>query len=233
MSFFANPLSRRSQVNNPWVCAGLVSSYPNIDGSSRIGGQQPCNGLYIPGCRVFSVPREKSLEPTEVAIDDWNSPESGSTRDQVMVFQYKGKIMAIDHVGYSLSLKQTFLLSDAPLCSPSTTTLFLHAALPSQHCTTHDANCCCRSVRILLTPCLTPHLLTSKISVWYLALVSFVLSTIGLLIFILDGQTAATTSCMSGRFSKGRKEKKTTKQRFGLEEGRGLVDSHDGLISLG
>ena len=47
---------------------------------------------------MFHVPREDGSKATEVAIDDWKEPEAGCTRDQVMVFQYKGKFIAIDHV---------------------------------------------------------------------------------------------------------------------------------------
>ncbi|KAH9882477.1 hypothetical protein J1614_000713 [Plenodomus biglobosus] len=97
MSYLVNPFSRSSRAGSAWFCAGPISSYPNTDGSTRVGDQQSCQGKYVPGCRIFHVPREDTSKTTEVAIDDWKDPEAGNTKDQVMVFQYKGKFIAIDH----------------------------------------------------------------------------------------------------------------------------------------
>jgi hypothetical protein len=100
MSFLVNPFSRSSQAGNAWFCAGAVTSYPNLDDSTRVGEQRPCGEKkYVAGCRVFHVPRDDSSKATEVAIDDWKDPEvGGDAKDQVMVFQYKGNLVAINHV---------------------------------------------------------------------------------------------------------------------------------------
>jgi hypothetical protein len=97
MSFF-NPFSQSSRAGSAWFCAGLASAYPNVDDSSRVSEQRLCRGKFTPGCRIFHVPREDSSKASEVAIDDWRDPEVGNPKDQVMVFQYKGKFVAINHV---------------------------------------------------------------------------------------------------------------------------------------
>jgi hypothetical protein len=99
MSFLVNPFSRSSQAGNAWFCAGAVTSYPNLDDSTRVGEQRPCGQKHVAGCRVFHVPRDDSSKATEVAIDDWKDPEvGGDAKDQVMVFKYKGKFVAVNHV---------------------------------------------------------------------------------------------------------------------------------------
>lgn len=79
-------------------CVGLVISYPDIDDSTRVGEQRPCHGGYQPGCRIFHVPREDSSKATEVAIDEWKDADAGDAKDQVMIFKYKGRFVAVNHV---------------------------------------------------------------------------------------------------------------------------------------
>ena len=111
MSFLVNPFSRSSQAGNAWFCAGAVTSYPDLDDSTRVGEQRPCGEKYVAGCRVFHVPRDDSSKATEVAIDDWKDPEvGGDAKDQVMVFQYKGKFVAVNHVRYDIGTMCTGLM---------------------------------------------------------------------------------------------------------------------------
>lgn len=99
MSFLVNPFSRASRAGDAWFSAGSASSYPNLDDSTRVGEQRPCGEKFVPGCRVFHVPHDDSSRATEVAIDNWKDPElGGDAKDQVMVFQYKGKFVAVNHV---------------------------------------------------------------------------------------------------------------------------------------
>lgn len=44
------------------------------------------------------MPREDSTKAVEIAIDDWKDADAGDAKDQVMVFQYKGKFVAVNHV---------------------------------------------------------------------------------------------------------------------------------------
>ncbi|EAT87091.1 hypothetical protein HBH56_127280 [Parastagonospora nodorum] len=97
MSFLVNPFSQGSRAGAAWFCVGSASSFPDVDDSTRVGAQRECLNKYIPGCRIFHVPREDSSKAVEVAIDDWKDPEAGDSKDQVMVFKYKGKFVAINH----------------------------------------------------------------------------------------------------------------------------------------
>lgn len=99
MSFLANPFNRSSRPGAAWANVGPASSYPDIDDSTIVGSQRLCGGKYVAGCRVFHVPREDSSRATEIAIDDWKDPEGGGdAKDQVMVFKYKEKFVAVNHV---------------------------------------------------------------------------------------------------------------------------------------
>lgn len=100
MTLFFNPFSR-SQGGNAWFRVGLASSFPDITGEDddNIAHARSCgDGADTkPGCKVFYVPREDSSRANEVALDDSGAPsEPGSLRDQVLVFQYKGKFYAIN-----------------------------------------------------------------------------------------------------------------------------------------
>lgn len=104
MSSFFSPFSR-SRAGNAWFRIGLESSLPDITGEdgAQIRDSHPlCAGKdeRTRGCRVFYVPKEDSSKATEVDLGDTRAPpEAGGLRDQVLVFKYKGKVHAINHVG--------------------------------------------------------------------------------------------------------------------------------------
>jgi hypothetical protein len=112
--FLVNAFSPPSRVGNAWFNAGLTSSYPNIDDTSRIGEQRPssCEGPFIPGCRIFHIPQDSTTSARELAIDDWKDNDAGDTKDQVMIFQYKGKFIAVDHVSLLCNLGFTTTVSE-------------------------------------------------------------------------------------------------------------------------
>lgn len=100
MTLFFNPFSR-TQGGNAWFRVGLASSFPNItsEDEDNIAHARPCGSESVtsPGCKVFYVPKEDSSRANEVKLDDSGTPsEPGSLRDQVLVFQYKGKFHAIN-----------------------------------------------------------------------------------------------------------------------------------------
>ena len=75
-----NPFTR---PNAAWHMVGLASEFPSIDDDSRI----------VPRCRAFNIPKTNdTIEP----VEDIDLP--GELKDQVLVFKYKGKYHAIDHV---------------------------------------------------------------------------------------------------------------------------------------
>lgn len=93
-----NPFSRAPRGGAAWFNAGPVSSFPDIEADpGPVGKQRKCNDIFTPGCKVFYVPREDATSATPVAIDDWKDGET-DTKDQVMVFRYSGKVVAVNHV---------------------------------------------------------------------------------------------------------------------------------------
>lgn len=101
MASFFNTFSR-SKGGDAWFSVGLTSSFPNITGNDgeNIAHVRPCSKSNVegPGCKVFHVPKEDSARASEVTLDSDAPPEAGGLRDQVLVFQYKEKFHAINHV---------------------------------------------------------------------------------------------------------------------------------------
>lgn len=110
MSLLFNPFNRPSQAGGAaWFHAGPTSSFPNITDAHRVAEQRLCNDKHLPGCKVFHVPRQDSSLATQVAIDEWKDPEAGgNAKDQVMVFQYKGRFVAVDHVIFFFLIHSSF-----------------------------------------------------------------------------------------------------------------------------
>ncbi|KAJ8117451.1 hypothetical protein OPT61_g1359 [Boeremia exigua] len=92
-----NPFSRAPRGGAAWFNAGLVSSYPRLaSDDGRLAQQHLCQDKYMTGCKVFHVPRENATDATPIAIDDWKDGET-DTKDQVMIFQYGDKFVAVNH----------------------------------------------------------------------------------------------------------------------------------------
>lgn len=87
-----------------WFSVGLTSSFPNLGLDDEVVAQpRDCGGSLKPGCKVFQAPGEDGSEQAEVQIAE-RHPESFQVdrdlKDQVLVFQYRGKFHAIDHVSH-------------------------------------------------------------------------------------------------------------------------------------
>lgn len=124
--FLVNAFSPPARAGNAWFNVGTASSYPDIDDTTRIGERRSCQGITIPGCRIFHIPRNEGAQALEIAIDDWKDADVGDAKDQVMVFQYKGKFCAVDHVsGHTLAFSRRVVLTGDGLAGMST--LFLSA----------------------------------------------------------------------------------------------------------
>jgi hypothetical protein len=76
-----NPFTRRSTA--AWYPVGLASELPNLDDD----GQR-----VAPKCKAFAIPTNGPV----TRVEDIDLP--GELKDQVLVFKYKGKYHAIDHV---------------------------------------------------------------------------------------------------------------------------------------
>jgi hypothetical protein len=80
-----NPF-RVFQTGEPWQRVGLTSEFPEISNDTEV-----C--AITQSCRAFRIPKTKGEEVVEADID-----LPGDLKDQVLVFKYKGKVHAIDHV---------------------------------------------------------------------------------------------------------------------------------------
>lgn len=101
MASLFSPFSR-SRAGDAWFSVGPASSFPDItsqDGS-QIRETRPCpqRDENVAGCKIFHAPKEDSSKATEVTLNDAAlPPEAGGLKDQVLVFQYKGKFHAVNH----------------------------------------------------------------------------------------------------------------------------------------
>jgi nitrite reductase/ring-hydroxylating ferredoxin subunit len=98
-----------------WFSVGLASSFPNIteSGSDIVADTRPCGGGQgeeAPGCKVFQVPKDDSSLAAQVDSSDVEEAAftARDLKDQVLVFQYKGKFHAINNVGYSIDFVMKF-----------------------------------------------------------------------------------------------------------------------------
>jgi hypothetical protein len=100
-----NPFRR--QAGASWQRIGLTSELPDLvdDENYRIA----------PRCKAFTIPKEGG--PSE-QVEDIDMP--GDMKEQVLVFKYKGKVHAVDHVSKI----------PGPL-QPELPQLNLHVAMPS------------------------------------------------------------------------------------------------------
>jgi hypothetical protein len=89
MNWFRPPVS-----GHDWFSVGQTSTFPNL------GADDTASDLRL-SCKAFHVPPSDSSKSTEVSCrptEDTQDTTSSSLQEQVLVFQYKGKFHAIDHV---------------------------------------------------------------------------------------------------------------------------------------
>lgn len=102
------PFNPRTQPGAAWFPVGLTSSFPDLGfDDENLAKYRSCNADIKPGCKVFQVPREDSSQRAEVIVREDGALERSEMKglkDQVLVFQYKGKFHAIDHVSSSSGL---------------------------------------------------------------------------------------------------------------------------------
>ena len=85
---------------------GSVSSFPDIgeEDPRNLIQTRICDAKPRPGCKIFHIPKDAPSQAAEVEVplDIIESPSHGEElTDQVLVFQYKGKVHAVDHVSSS------------------------------------------------------------------------------------------------------------------------------------
>jgi hypothetical protein len=80
-----------------WHFVGSASTFPNVtaEDGKKLAEKFSCGDSMQAGCRVFNIPKTGS-EVCEADLED--DFVANELRDQVLVFQYKGKFHAVDHV---------------------------------------------------------------------------------------------------------------------------------------
>ncbi|KAI0526134.1 hypothetical protein F5B22DRAFT_270455 [Xylaria bambusicola] len=119
MTSILAPFFAPSRKGDAWFFAGLTSSFPNLDESGVDVIHEPrlCgNGESVRGCKVFDVPQTDSPQVEEVKGDAMISHNGAALQDQVLIFQYKGKIHAVDnkcpHSAFPLAMGTPFDIED-------------------------------------------------------------------------------------------------------------------------
>lgn len=96
------------QLGAEWFSVGLASSFPDLGfDNDNLAKYRTCSADLKPGCKVFQVPREDSLQSAEVTIREDGTLQRSDMKglkDQVLVFRYKGKFHAVDHVSQATRL---------------------------------------------------------------------------------------------------------------------------------
>ena len=101
-----NPFRLFLRPEAEWFSVGMASSFPDLgldDGDLLM--PRPCSDGLKPGCKVFYSPTTDSSQRSQLSVADdaFLATEKGKDlKDQVLVFQYRGKFHAIDHVSLSL-----------------------------------------------------------------------------------------------------------------------------------
>lgn len=123
--------SSRGGAGASWTFVGLSSSFPNVDGTDveSLAEKRSCaDSSSAAGCRVFRIPRPTAglggagLNLNEDDVEEIAPEDAGSAayiksmRDQVLVFQYKGKFHAVDNVSFPSLLVSPAFLAISP-CS--------------------------------------------------------------------------------------------------------------------
>ncbi len=91
-----------TRSGSSWFFAGLTSSFPDVASQDgRLSELRACGQDLIQGCKAFSVQRSDSSSAVEVELQD--PAAKVDLKDQVLVFQHRGKFHAIDHVSTLLS----------------------------------------------------------------------------------------------------------------------------------
>jgi hypothetical protein len=102
-------LEEASPLGAQWFPVGLASTFPDLGyDEENLAKYRACGGAELkPGCKVFQVPRDDSSQRAEIEIREDGTlqrSEMKGLKDQVLVFQYKGKFHAVDHVSPSCNV---------------------------------------------------------------------------------------------------------------------------------
>ena len=85
---------------NTWFFVGLASSFPDILGSEIDLTSEVCELKGTEGCKIFRVSDGDNVIAVEL-VSDIGQEEALNTKDlkdQVLIFQYNGKLHAMENV---------------------------------------------------------------------------------------------------------------------------------------
>ncbi|EPE04420.1 rieske domain-containing protein [Ophiostoma piceae UAMH 11346] len=118
-------LSSNQKGKNAWFCAGAALDFPDIhppeDAAEVMSTPRRCgDSRSMPGCKVFHVTEDTAtakIEAKEVSMEDVVLAENtDALKDQVLVYRYKGRFIAVDHkcphMSYPLSNGTPFDIED-------------------------------------------------------------------------------------------------------------------------
>ncbi|KAM3512406.1 hypothetical protein MY11210_003972 [Beauveria gryllotalpidicola] len=119
MNYFWPPTRPQAQ----WIFVGPLAQFPDVGGDDgNLIQPRACNAKSLPGCRILVVPKTDPSHAAEIAIPPGaaTSPSEGQDlKDQVVVFRYRDKVHAVDHVRIQSETKLVFCRSSANSLSPS------------------------------------------------------------------------------------------------------------------
>lgn len=96
-----NPFGAASWTDIQWLFVGLASAFIDVelDGAS-LSQSRACNAGFKPGCKVFYTSNEDGENGSQnhKGLAEADIDEASDLKSQILVFQYKGKFHAIDHV---------------------------------------------------------------------------------------------------------------------------------------
>ena len=91
-----------SRPEAQWIAVGPLAQFPDVgQDDGNLIQPRACDAVKQPGCRILHVPKTDPLQASEIAIPAGaaTSPSEGEDlKDQVVVFRYRDKIHAVDHV---------------------------------------------------------------------------------------------------------------------------------------
>ena len=92
----------RSRPDTSWVPVGPASSFPDLgEDTGSLLESRLCDAKLQPGCKIFRVPKDDPSKSEQVFLssDDPEAPGRGDDLlDQVLIFRYRGRFHAVDHV---------------------------------------------------------------------------------------------------------------------------------------
>jgi hypothetical protein len=96
-----NPFRAASRTDAQWLFVGLSSAFLDVESDgANLSQSRACNAGFKPGCKAFYTSNEDGENGSQnhKGLVEADLDEALDLKSQILVFQYKGKFHAIDHV---------------------------------------------------------------------------------------------------------------------------------------